>query len=250
MLPVVPASGRPAPGRYPGGEACPHVRSAAASQRASAPCSSSSRSSRRSERRRPWPPPPRAPPRPADYFFVSGIGPTYARRRLRLRRELGPTASPPTANGNVYVTLPAGIAKFNSSGTMDLRLHGRQRLHAGRQLRPRRREHPRHHLLRRVEQQPHRHAPPRRLTGCPAPCTWVSSPEVRAEPVGDGDSGTGNGEFNFPDDVAVDSNHLYVTRQAEPPRPEVRHRLQRQHAHLGGDVGQERRRRHLRQRER
>ena len=83
---------------------------------ASARCSSSSRSSRRSGPRRPWPPPPRAPPPRPTTSSSRASGPRTRRQVVRPSRRRSERHRHRLA-GNVYVTLPAGFAKFNSAGT-------------------------------------------------------------------------------------------------------------------------------------
>ena len=156
-----------------------------------------------------------ANPTPDTYFFISSIGATYATGHAFSGSS--PDAIATDADGNVYVTLPAGIAKFNSAGTWICDYAGDNGYTPGagygidvENI---------HGTIFLAESTSHRIVMLRPddygLSG--NVYTWKS---LTGHNSGDGTSGAGNGEFNFPADVAVDGNHLYVADK-------LNHRIQK-----------------------
>ena len=145
-----------------------------------------------------------------DYFFMSSIGPTYGSSG---QYEFGPNGAGPNgicvdANGNVYVTLPRGFAKFSAAGNLlchyvgetgwytpsvggyGIDVDGSGRVYYADS-----------NANRVVKLSPS----PSGLNG-----TSFSMVNMYGKNSGDGTAGTGAGEFTFPSDVAVDGNYLYV----------------------------------------
>ena len=154
-----------------------------------------------------------------DYFFISSVGPTFGSSG---QYEFGVTGAGPNGvatdnNSNVYVTLPQGFAKFYSTGTLACVYTGDNGYAAGNSYgldvdsngnvyyadRD-------NHCIVKL------HPDDYGLQG--NVYRWVSITgkngadwTVGGAGGGDANIGTGDGEFNFPNDVAYDNNSLYVT---------------------------------------
>ena len=156
---------------------------------------------------------------PDTYFFVSSVGPTFGSSSQYQFGEngAGPNGVATDDNSNVYVTLPKGFAKFYSSGTLACVYTGDNGYAAGNSygldvdsngnIYYADRD---NHCIVKL------HPDDYGLQG--NVYRWVSitgknGADWTAGGAGGGDAniGTGDGEFNFPNDVAYDNNSLYVT---------------------------------------
>jgi hypothetical protein len=143
-----------------------------------------------------------------DYFFLSSIGPEYAAGLSFATGGAGPYGIATDSAGNIYVTLPLGFAKFDSAGTHIVTYTGDNGYTAGNCygldvdwrgnvfLADRT-----NHLIAKV------HPTANGVNG--TSYSWVSQTGKNAG-LGDANIGTAEGEFNFPADVAVGGNYLYV----------------------------------------
>ena len=143
-----------------------------------------------------------------DYFFISSVGPAYSPTLSFAGSGAGPDGIATDAAGNIYVTLPTGFAKFNASGTHVVTYTGDNGYVAGASYgldvdwrgnvyyadRS-------NHCIVKL------HPSANGVNG--TSYSWVSITGKNAG-LGDANIGAGDGEFNFPSDVTVGGNYLYV----------------------------------------
>jgi sugar lactone lactonase YvrE len=143
-----------------------------------------------------------------DYFFISSLGPTYGTAGAYSFSGSSPDGICVDANGNVYVTLPSGFAKFTATGSLLCRYisepgwytpsvggYGIDVDSGGRVYYADSNAH------RIVKLNPYGGG----LNG-----TIYNMANMYGKGDGLGGAGSANGEFDFPRDVAVDGNYLYV----------------------------------------
>jgi hypothetical protein len=152
-----------------------------------------------------------------DYFYISSLGPTYATGGYFGEFGAGPNGIATDSAGNVYVTIPLGFVKFWASGSVACVYTGDNGYTAGASYgldvdssgnvyyadRT-------NHLIAKL------HPADYGVSGYVYQWVSLTGKDGSGTPLiygdgGDLNIGTGNGEFNFPSDVAVDGHYLWVT---------------------------------------
>jgi sugar lactone lactonase YvrE len=163
-----------------------------------------------------------------DYVYQSAIGPTFTPPGLPpLTFGAGgpaPDGVATDALGNVYVTLPQGLAKFDATGACvsayDQLIAGQPLFSCyGLDVGP-------DGTIYYPEADMNRIATLLPVSGGQAATSYTLGPST-GKNGGDGTAGTGNGEFASPLDVAVDGGYLYVADSGN-------NRIQKFHIEAGG----------------
>lgn len=153
---------------------------------------------------------------PDTYFFISSFGPTYATGDYYGEFEAGPNGIATDNNGNVYVTIPQGFVKYYANGNIACVYKGDNDYVAGHSYgldvdsngNVYYADRDNHWIVKL-------HPDSNGLQG--NVYRWVSVTGKNAASYfggaagGNANIGTGDGEFNFPNDIAVDGHYLYVT---------------------------------------
>ena len=153
----------------------------------------------------------------ADYFFISSFGPTYATGDYFGEFGAGPNGIATDSAGNVYVTIPEGFVKYYANGSVACVYKGDNGYTAGNSYgldvdtsgnvyyadRT-------NHCIAKL------HPSSNGVNGSSynlVSLTGKNGADWLWVPGGGGNAniGTGDGEFNFPNDVAVDGHYLWVT---------------------------------------
>lgn len=158
-----------------------------------------------------------ANPTADTYFYISSLGPTYAPGDYFGEYGAGPNGIATDSAGNVYVTIPRGFVKYYASGALACVYTGDNGYTAGSSYgldvdssgnvyyadRT-------NHLIAKL------HPDYYGVSGYVYHWVSLTGKDGSGTPLiygdgGDLNIGTGGGEFNFPNDVAVDGHYLYVT---------------------------------------